>query len=293
MAEFLTTEDVTARLQKIIREANEYLVFISPYLQLNSKVKDLLSLKGRSNTPIRIIYRTLNVEEKEWLDSQPGVELFVRRNLHAKCYLNEKEAILTSMNLYEYSQQNNYEMGILVSKTEDRELYEDIMKEVGLITEISEKVREVPDPKRTRGSTGRIQESTAESSSTDSQRTDAMRPDSGTYSRGAERGQVRETPSAYSPNRTGYRPAPLPTEPAARIPASGFCIRCKANLDIDPGKPYCYSCYQTWNRYKDVDYEEVYCHICGKYNDSTMRKPLCYACYQQYKDLFAVDALPL
>ena len=44
-----------------------------------------------------------------------SIKTSVRKNLHAKCYLNEKEALLTSMNLYEYSQEHNDEMGILVS----------------------------------------------------------------------------------------------------------------------------------------------------------------------------------
>ena len=99
-------------------------------------------------------------------------------------------------------------------------------------------------------------------------------------------GHVRETPLAYSPNRSDYRPAPPPAEPALAVPVSGFCIRCKANVDIDPGKPYCYSCYRTWSRYKDVDYEEAYCHICGCQYDTTMIKPLCYTCYQTYRGLF-------
>ena len=31
-----------------------------------------------------------------------SIQTLFRRNLHAKCYLNEKEALLTSMNLYEF-----------------------------------------------------------------------------------------------------------------------------------------------------------------------------------------------
>ena len=54
-----------------------------------------------------------------------SVRTSFRENLHAKCYLNENEALVTSMNLYEFSQQNNDEMGILVSKHDDPALYED------------------------------------------------------------------------------------------------------------------------------------------------------------------------
>ena len=41
------------------------------------------------------------------------------KNLHAKCYLNEESCIVSSLNLYEFSQVNNNEMGILISKDED------------------------------------------------------------------------------------------------------------------------------------------------------------------------------
>ncbi|MBT7237581.1 hypothetical protein HN865_01860, partial [Candidatus Woesearchaeota archaeon] len=50
--------------------------------------------------------------------------------LHAKCYLNEERALITSMNFYEFSQVNNDEMGIVVIKDKDPQLYEDINKEI-------------------------------------------------------------------------------------------------------------------------------------------------------------------
>ncbi len=47
------------------------------------------------------------------------VRLSFCKNLHAKCYLNESECIISSLNLYEFSQINNNEMGILIRKYED------------------------------------------------------------------------------------------------------------------------------------------------------------------------------
>lgn len=35
-------------------------------------------------------------------------------DLHTKCMINEKFAIMTSMNMTDYSSSNNYEMGIQV-----------------------------------------------------------------------------------------------------------------------------------------------------------------------------------
>jgi phosphatidylserine/phosphatidylglycerophosphate/cardiolipin synthase-like enzyme len=58
--------------------------------------------------------------------------------------MNEDEAIVTSMNLYSFSQQNNDEMGIYVKKKDDPELYNDILNEVQRLLTISEK-KEKPD----------------------------------------------------------------------------------------------------------------------------------------------------
>ena len=108
MAEFLTTQGVSLRLSEIITNAQERLYLVSPYLQINQLLKERIEDKvHRSKIEIRVIYREINpkqMEEKKWLESMTSIKTSVRKNLHAKCYLNEKEALLTSMNLYEYSQ---------------------------------------------------------------------------------------------------------------------------------------------------------------------------------------------
>ena len=63
------------------------------------------------------------------------------KNLHAKCYLNENRCIITSLNLYEFSQINNNEMGILLSKDEDSDVYRDAYEEAQRIVRISDEIR--------------------------------------------------------------------------------------------------------------------------------------------------------
>ncbi len=58
-----------------------------------------------------------------------------------KCYLNESKCIITSMNLYEFSQINNNEMGIYLDKQDDQAAYKDAYEEVQRIIRISEEVR--------------------------------------------------------------------------------------------------------------------------------------------------------
>ena len=55
--------------------------------------------------------------------------------------MNERVALLTSMNLYEFSQVNNYEMGILVDREKSYELYRKIDEEAMSIVRISDEIR--------------------------------------------------------------------------------------------------------------------------------------------------------
>jgi len=69
-----------------------------------------------------------------------NVQVYEIKNLHAKCYLNENTAIITSMNLYQFSQENNREMGIKVEKNEGA-VYDAIYKEIMSLDRSKEKIQ--------------------------------------------------------------------------------------------------------------------------------------------------------
>lgn len=143
MAEFLDTEGTTHHLTKIIKNAKQEVFIISPYLKINQKLKDFIEDKDRMKIDIKIVYgkNELQSDENNWLKRLNSVRTGFCKDLHAKCYLNESEAIVTSMNLYEYSQVNNYEMGIYVTKSEDPKLYSDICDEARRLFRISEEIK--------------------------------------------------------------------------------------------------------------------------------------------------------
>ena len=132
MTEFLTTTGISNQLEQIIKGAEERLVIISPYMKTNVLIRELLEEKNRSKIDIRVVYgkETLQPGEQAWLESMPSIRTSFCHNLHAKCYLNETQALMTSMNLYEFSQVNNREMGVLVDRDSDPELYRKIYDEV-------------------------------------------------------------------------------------------------------------------------------------------------------------------
>lgn len=132
MAKFLDTLGISNELGQIIKNAKEKLVIISPYLQISDRFKEMLEDRNKMSIYIDLIYRKseLQPQESNWLKNLTSVRTRICKNLHAKCYLNENKALITSMNFYEFSQINNEEMGIVVSKDEDPQLYEDINQEV-------------------------------------------------------------------------------------------------------------------------------------------------------------------
>lgn len=226
MAKFLDTEAISHEIKQIIKNSTDKIYLMSPYLQVNRRIKEELIDKDKFALDIRLIYGKVELksDELDWIKELSNLRLYYNEHLHAKCYLNENKAIITSMNLYDYSQRNNVEMGILVDKEDDEKLYKEIYAEVMKIQRNSERTR--------------INIEKIEQGEDDLDENSDM----------------------------------------------GHCIRCNTNLDLDPTRPYCADCYKTWSKYKNGDYEEKHCHICGKEKKATFNKPVCYDCYKENKD---------
>lgn len=143
MAKFLNTSATNYFLEELIKNATDRLILISPFLKLNDRMKELLADKNRLKIDVRIVYgkSELQPEEINWLKELTYIRTSFCKNLHAKCYLNEELCIITSLNLYEFSQINNNEMGVLIRRSDDAELYKDAYEEAQRIIRISDEVR--------------------------------------------------------------------------------------------------------------------------------------------------------
>lgn len=228
MAQFLDTTAVSHELTQLIKKADEKLYLISPYLQIATALKDLIRERDSRKIDIRVVYGKqdkLNPEDLSFLQELSSVKVSFCENLHAKCYLNELTAIITSMNLYQYSQQNNREMGIKVDKATNNELYNEIVAESRRIIQTSTEPQFIVKKK---------------------------------------------TPEPSAP-QTQKKPASQ----------SGFCIRCKTTIPLDPNHPLCSTCYQSWANYSDPTYREKHCHVCGKSSQTSYAKPICYDCFKK------------
>lgn len=143
MAKFLNTSATNYFLEELIKTAKDRLILISPFLKLNDRIKELLEDKNRLKIDVRIVYgkNELQPEEINWLKELSFIRTSFCKNLHAKCYINEESCIITSLNLYEFSQVNNNEMGVHLSRSDDPELYRDAYDEAQRIIRISDEIR--------------------------------------------------------------------------------------------------------------------------------------------------------
>lgn len=143
MAKFLNTSATNYYLEELIKQTRERLIIISPFLKFNDRIKELLADKDRMKIDVRLVYgkSELAPQETNWLRSLEFVRTSFCQNLHAKCYINEHAAIITSMNLYDFSQVNNNEMGVYIEREQEPDLYRDTYEEAQRLIRVSEQVR--------------------------------------------------------------------------------------------------------------------------------------------------------
>lgn len=136
MAEFQTNKETQASIEKIISNANKQLVLVSPYINLTTALYTRLKGCAERGVSIKIIYRTGELKDSKILELGllKNVEIRFMNDLHAKCYFNENEMIVTSLNLLE-SSERNWEMGILIDRINDKAIYDKAIREVQTIFE--------------------------------------------------------------------------------------------------------------------------------------------------------------
>ncbi len=306
MVEFLKTTGVSHYLEELVEDARDRLILISPYLKINDRIKEQLEEKNRMKIDVRIVYgkNELQPEENNWLKDLEYITSSYCENLHAKCYLNNEEAIITSMNLYEFSQVNNNEMGIHVKREEDPEVYKDIKKEAKRLIRASDEIeisvekkptKDIDDESSDKGFCIRCKKEIpldpkkpycSDCYETWNEYKNNDYKEKHCHICGKEMESTRNKPVCYDCYKEYKDELDFPSDDSSskEEEKTGFCIRCGKEIELDPKKPYCDDCYETWNKYKNDEYEENHCHICGKEMNSTKNKPTCYECYQEYKD---------
>ena len=143
MSNFLRTQDVSSEIGKLIRDASSSVILISPFVRINDALFGYLKDASRQGIKITLVFgkEELKPDVKEQLAKLDNITAYYRKTLHAKCYFNEKQMVITSMNLYDFSEVNNLEMGLLINAKDEASLFSEVKKEAESIINNSDKVK--------------------------------------------------------------------------------------------------------------------------------------------------------
>lgn len=269
MATFLHDEDLNSAMRKIFSEGEEKLIIISPFIKLHERLKDVLKAKKEAfRLQIIVVFgknekkkeKSFSAEEFKFLRDFPNIEIRYNSRLHAKYYANERSAILSSMNLYDYSQNNNIEFGILT--------------ETSLLGELSKNL-------------------TGESLDTDAQsyfqqvisNSDLLFCNQPVFEEGGFLNKIRKKYLSFETVIDNLSEVLLTHEKKkekqdefVNLPTSksGFCIRTGIKIPFNPEKPLSDKAFRQWNKYKDKEYPEKFCHFSGEPSngETTAAKPI-------------------
>lgn len=113
VTEIITAKAAAYHLESIIKSARQRLVLVSPYLKVSDVFLQRLMEAARRNVRTTLVYGKdeLTLPEREKWKKFPDFNVLFLKNLHAKCYFNEGEMVITSMNLYDVSE-GNRELGV-------------------------------------------------------------------------------------------------------------------------------------------------------------------------------------
>ncbi len=248
MTKFLTTDGISSEITNIIRNARSQVTLITPYLKLSDTLFERLKDADRQSKKINLVYGKddLKPDEKSKLQQLANLSLYFSKDLHAKCYYNEECMVIASMNLHEYSQQHNKEMGVLLSLKDDHDVFNEALTEAKFIVSNADKDSPI---RSVLSKAAKMVKSVVDSATKD----EPKRPKSRSYSH---------------KSRTKHK---------------GYCIRCGTVIPYDPEKPLCRDCFLEWDVFGNPDYEEHCCHACGKRALTTMAKPECNSCYNRLR----------
>jgi phosphatidylserine/phosphatidylglycerophosphate/cardiolipin synthase-like enzyme len=123
----LNTTELNDALEKMFKKERHFILIVSPYIDFTARIKTILS---ESPAKVVVLYRDPecngeNAAQKsrktQKIDDlkreMPKTQFLHIKNLHAKAYVTSGTLIITSLNLYEHSQNSNFELGIVLKDT--------------------------------------------------------------------------------------------------------------------------------------------------------------------------------
>jgi hypothetical protein len=145
MPELLTNASISYRIEQLISDAKEFVYLVSPYLYyVPQQILNELSAAHARGVRIVLIYKKgLVVQGKqiERFQSLPNIEIFCSERLHAKAYLNEREAIVSSFNLMSGEASGSIDFAVQIFRADHPDIFDRIRAESEGIRDLSLRMR--------------------------------------------------------------------------------------------------------------------------------------------------------
>lgn len=258
MAKFVTGNDLNAELSKIFKEAESELYLISPYIKLHNRIKD--ELKDKMDMPglaVTVVFgknendlrKSLSLDDLEFFMQLPNITVCYEPRLHAKYYANEHTGLITSMNLYDFSQDNNIESGVMTKASlMGGGLDTDALDYFVKVAERSEVIYK-KEPVYEKIMLGMSKKYSGSEVRIDNLETYFGTPTTREY-KILTRVKVTAQKISYTTSSGGG--------------FKGYCIRTGVAIPFNVERPFSPEAYKRWAKYADVNYAEKYCHFSGE-----------------------------
>ncbi len=269
--EFLTGHKLNAAIEDIIRNADHELLVVSPYIHLHERfVEAFKTLHDKPHVRVTLLFGKANGDKTStfhkdsiaFFKSLPNIEIAHRKNLHAKFYANEDGSIMTSMNLYAYSQDVNIETGYRVkndgSKKQAIQAQNDAWNHFYDIFDGADQMfyKEAQFESRLLGLSKKYTGSDIELDVLNEQASPTSTPTSKKRKPRSKR-TAKAQPDAQTIQAE---------KKASSTAAMGYCIATGAAIALNVAKPMAYASYKKWMDSTGGDPKEAmkYCHFSGE-----------------------------
>lgn len=271
----LSGTDISGQVLSLIERSKEGLLLVSAYFhpwdRLSTEIKRAVVRKVNVNLLLRGGDEQAKHAERAAEFVSIGARVHYLHRLHAKIYISESEAIVTSLNLVKSSAIESWEIGIRVDRNTEPQGYLQVAQAAGALLKRAKDEADIEARKQTSSEMDALAATLADAggaAAAMTQMVKAILANAGGVS------EARTSAGSTTPKKSTQRA----TKSMAK--ERGTCIRCAASIPLNPAKPLCNTCFKAWAKWSNPDYQEAYCHACGTSFATTSAKPLCRSCWR-------------
>ena len=142
--ELIQPAEISGKIMTLFDQAKEEIIIISPYNKFTHWKKLTQRIKKAKDRGVNIKwFIRKNVENNANQIREIGIEPIEIENLHCKIYLNEMNAVVTSMNLHEFSDSSSIDIGYFI---QDNKQYKELTDFINIHIDCY-RIAKKPNPK--------------------------------------------------------------------------------------------------------------------------------------------------